>query len=140
MIVYLDTSALVKVFVDEAGRQTVRRALEECSAVATAMVSYAEARATFARLLREQSLTPAEHAGIVEALDGYWRGYHRPAVTDNLVGLAGRLANEHALRGYDAVQLASAIVCDTGREDLRFLAFDERLNDAARDRLRLYGE
>ena len=34
------------------------------------MVSYAEARATFARLLREEALTEEEHTGVVAALAG----------------------------------------------------------------------
>jgi uncharacterized protein with PIN domain len=62
LILYLDTSALVKVFVDEEGRKLVVNAVEESSRIATAMVSYAEARATFARLLREEKLTEEEHS------------------------------------------------------------------------------
>lgn len=132
MILYLDTSALVKVYVREPGRETVAHAVRESTRIATAMVSYAEARAAFARLLREGSLTGEEHAGVVGALDWRWRTYEKPAVTENLVRLAGDLAQRYALRGYDAVQLASAVVCGGQSTDLRFLAFDDRLNAAGR--------
>ncbi len=138
MILYLDTSALVKVFVDEEGRKLVVNAVEESSRIATAMVSYAEARATFARLLREEKLTEEEHSGVVEALDIRWPTYERPAVTDSLVRLAGDLAQSYALRGYDAVQLASAFVCRAGHRDLRFLSFDGHLNDAAMQVVHVY--
>lgn len=144
MILYLDTSALVKVFVDEPGRAEVAEALGRSSRVATAMVSYAEARATFARLLREGLVSSEEHSGIVTGLDGRWRSYERPPVTNALIGSAGNLAERFSLRGYDSVQLASAVACherrdrdDTPRE-VRFMSFDGNLNKAASHVLPLY--
>ncbi len=123
---------------DEAGRKLVVHAVEESFGIATSMVSYAEARATFARLLREEKLTEEEHSGVVEALDVRWPTYERPVVTDDLVRLAGDFAQSYALRGYDSVQLASAYVCRAGHRDLRFLSFDDRLNDAATQVVQVY--
>lgn len=138
MILYLDTSALIKIYVREPGREVVEVAVEGSSRIATAMVSYAEARATFARLLREESLTEEEHARVVEALNNRWRTYEKPSVTENLVRLAGDFAQRFALRGYDSIQLASAFVSHGRHADLSFLAFDNDLNDAARQVVRLY--
>ena len=45
MILYLDTSALVKLYVEEAGTVSVVARIGEAEAVATARVTYAEARA-----------------------------------------------------------------------------------------------
>lgn len=104
------------------------------------MVSYAEARATFARLLREGSITGEEHDGIVEALDERWKTYEKPAVTENLLRLAGDFAQRYALRGYDAVQLASAFVCHGAHRDVRFLSFDDKLNEAAKQVMSVYQE
>jgi hypothetical protein len=59
-------------------------------------------------------------------------------VTNSLVRLAGDLAQSYALRGYDAVQLASAFVCWAGYRDLRFLSFDGHLNDAAMQVVNVY--
>ena len=107
------------------------------------MVSYAEARATFARLLREERLTEEEHSGVVEALDSRWPTYERPIVTEDLARLAGDFAQSdfaqsYALRGYDSVQLASAFVCRSRHQDLRFLSFDDHLNDAAMRVVQVY--
>ena len=129
---------MVKIYVVEEGREVVEKAVRESSKIATAMVSYAEARATFARLLRERKLTEEEHSGIVEALNHRWPSYEKPAVTESLVRLAGDLAQRHSLRGYDSVQLASASVCKGRYQDLRFLAFDSNLNVAAREITTLY--
>lgn len=104
------------------------------------MVSYAEARAAFARLLREESITEEEHEGIVEALNVRWQTYEKPDVTENLLRLAGEFAQRHALRGYDAIQLASAFACCGGRRDVRFLSFDDKLNEAAGQVMLVYQE
>lgn len=138
MISYLDTSALVKIYIREPGREIVAEAVKGSSGIVTAMVSYAEARATFARLLREEGLTEEEHTNVVEALNERWRTYEKPSITESLVRLAGDFAQRYALRGYDSIQLASALVCRSEYPDLRFLAFDDDLNDAAGQVVRLY--
>lgn len=84
------------------------------------------------------SLTEEEHTNIVEALNERWRTYEKPSITENLVRLAGDFAQRYALRGYDSIQLASAFVCHGQHQDLRFLAFDDDLNDAARRVVTLY--
>jgi predicted nucleic acid-binding protein len=123
----------------EAGREVVAQAVKESSRIATSMVSYAEARATFARLLREGALTEEEHTRIVAALNERWHTYEKPAVTGSLIQLAGDFAQLYALRGYDSIQLASAFVCQRQRRDLRFLAFDDALNRAAGRVITVYG-
>lgn len=102
------------------------------------MVSYAETRATFARLLREESITEREHEGVVEALNERWKTYEKPAVTKSLVWLAGEFAQRYALRGYDAVQLASAFVYHREHRDVCFLSFDGKLNVAAGEVMDVY--
>lgn len=128
----------MKIYVREPGREIVESAVEESSQIATSMVSYAETRATFARLLREDSITDDEHTDIFNALNNRWPTYEKPAVTENLVQLAGDFAQRYALRGYDSIQLASAYVCHGRHQNLRFLAFDDDLNDAVRQVVTLY--
>ena len=122
----------------EGGRELVVRAINESSKIATSMVSYVEARATFVRLLREEALTEEEHTGVVAALDHRWPTYERPPITENLIRLACDLAKRYALRGYDSIQLASAFVCHGQQRDLRFLSFDDDLNEAAKQIVSVY--
>ena len=134
MIVYLDTSALVKLYVaEEDGRELVRRVVEESERVATSTIAYAEARAGLARKQREEIFTAEDLRRAVSDLDEDWPAYDRLNVSDSISYLAGELAERHALRGFDAVHLASAVRLSQRFGDLRFLAFDGRLNDAARD-------
>lgn len=54
---------------------------------------------------------------------------------------ARNLAQPHELRGYDAVQLASALDFQRQFGEITFLGFDDRLNDAAAEAgLALYGD
>lgn len=137
MILYLDTSALVKLYVDEPGRPGVVSELERAAAVATVRVAYAEARAAFARKRREGGLDGKGLRQVVERLDGDWAAYGVVDVTEPLVRRAGILAERHGLRGYDAVHLAAAVELGRAGGDVSFGCFDERLRRAAkREKLR----
>lgn len=133
-MIYLDTSALLKLYVREEGRELVREAIGAAEGAATSTVAYAEARAGLARRLREDDFTDEEHRRIVERLSDEWRRYARLAVSNLLAYRAGFLAERHGLRGFDAIHLASAVQFSENTDDsLEFLAFDGRLNDAARE-------
>ena len=138
MTLYLDTSALVKLYVREEGYDLVREAVRGAGRVTTSTVAYAEAMAVLARKERESDLDEEGYRRAVEALDGEWRGFVRQAVSDRVAYRAGEMAQRYALRGFDAVHLASAARLRERFRDLRFLAFDDRLEDAARRVMPLY--
>jgi predicted nucleic acid-binding protein len=138
VILYLDASALVKLYVEESGSEAVATRLERAEAVVTVRVTYAEARAAFARHRREGGLTVPALRRVVRQLDGEWGTYNVVDVSDPIVRRAGALAERHALRGYDAVQLAAALDLRDAGADLEFACFDDRLARAAsRERLPL---
>lgn len=132
MIVYLDTSALVKLYVDEQGSREARAAVEAADAVATSRVAFAEAHAAFAAAARIGCITAAERAAIAALFRTDWRAYVVIAVTQPLVELAADLASNYDLRGFDAIHLASAVLLRqrTGHS-VRFLAWDRHLANAA---------
>jgi uncharacterized protein with PIN domain len=59
-MLYLDTSVLVKIYVEEDGSITIREQVNNARFVATSMIAYVEARAAFARRRRERKLAPAD--------------------------------------------------------------------------------
>lgn len=147
MILYLDTSALVKLYAEEEGTEVVERAVEEAELVATSVVAYAEARAAFARKHREGIFSDEEHWEAVQALDEDWGTIEKSEVTEDLAREAGDLAEERALRGFDSIHLASALLaCDAwswqGEEDsgkaVFFLGFDSNLTKAAGETMQVY--
>ncbi len=132
LILYLDTSALVKLYVREKGSASVARQLGAADAVSTSMVAWAEARAAFARLLRERPQSRIRHRQRVAQLTRDWGHYAVVELTAAVARDAGELAERHALRGFDAIHLASALwLKSTYPGDLSFMAFDARLATAA---------
>lgn len=134
MTLYLDTSSLVKLYVAEPGSDDIHRLVAGADAVVTSVVAYAEARAAFARRRREKLMTTAEAATVVRHLDTDWPRFVRLPVDDELAQAAGRLAAAQALRGYDAIHLASfaRLLEHCGDDDVRFSCADARLERAAR--------
>jgi predicted nucleic acid-binding protein len=133
LICYLDTSALVKLYVQEQGSEIVRDLVDEASVVATSKVAYPEARAALARGLRDGYLEEKDYRQAVAALQNDWLKYLVIEVSDSLVLLAGELAEKYRLRGFDAVHLASAITLKTQvKKSIVAACFDDRLWEALR--------
>ncbi len=133
MILFCDTSALVKLYLQESGSDSLLTEASAASAVAVCRIAWAEAMAAMARRARE---VPADAAVLDAArrrLQDDWPHYLVVEVTQPLVELAGEYADTFALRGHDSVQLAAArTVQEASREDLRFACFDSRLRKAAK--------
>lgn len=133
MILYLDTSALVKIYVEETKSADVRENAKQADGLATSRIVYAEARAAFARKRREQGLSRADYRSVITDLDQDWDDYFIVDVSESVVPAAGILAENHALRGADAIHLASAVTLSKQvGESIMFLCFDSRLATAAR--------
>jgi len=134
LILYLDTSSLVKLYVDEPGSEDVALLLETAEIAATSVLAYPEARAALARRRRERSLSPAAHRAARGALDADWPRVLSLDVAEPLARQAGDLAERHRLRGFDALHLASflAIAKEFPGEAVRFSSADKALERAAR--------
>ena len=131
-MIYLDTSALLKRFVNEEGSPLVQSLVTEKGPVATAKVAYAEIFAGFGRKLREGHLSKTLHALACRQFERDWRAYLRVDLQDDVLYLARDLVQRHPLRGFDAVHLASAISLKNAlSEKITFAAADGRLLRAA---------
>ena len=132
MIVYLDTSSLVKLYIEEDESSKIDVLVKSSEVTATSLVAYAEARAAFARRFREKAFTTDEYNRLKEFFDKDWSRYLILSVTGDMIRLAGDLAEKHALRGFDSIHLASAL---TLRQELSspivFSCFDDNLQKAS---------
>jgi len=133
LIVYLDTSSLIKLYVEEEGSAAVRALVAGAAVVATCALAYPEARSALARLRREGGLTQIEQARAKSDLDRDWGGFLALPV-DAVCRQAGDLAERHGLRGTGSIHLASYLALLGRKEGVAatFSSFDERLNLAAR--------
>ena len=133
MILYLDTSALVKLYVEEEHSLTVEQAVFEAEIVATHLIAYVEAQAAFARLFREGVISEEILENIQEDLKKDWAHYMKIGLNQGLLERASEFARAFALRAYDSVHLAAAdLLLKTAKETVTFGCFDKKLNQAAK--------
>ena len=135
MTIYVDTSSIVKLYVDEPGRPAVRAALDRAGVVFTSQVAYPETRAALARRRRDRSLTAAEFASAKRDFESEWPLFLAMPATPAICREAGDLAERYQLRGFDSIHLASfaeMLRGLQGRDEVEFSSFEEHLNAAAR--------
>lgn len=133
MIAYLDASALVKRYIVERGSRETIALTAGAEMTATSIVSRAEVAAGFAKAVRTGLVKEDVARNAHRRFAGDWPDLARVSVTEALVERAERLAWEHGLRGYDAVQLASALTWqESVGEEIVLATFDQQLWDAAR--------
>jgi len=133
VIVYLDTSSLLKLYLEEEGRQSVIELVRHSVNVAASLVAYAEARSGLARAHDVGRLTVDGYREALEAFEDRWTAAVVVEPSGSLVRWAGDLAAKHLIRGFDAIHLASALAFqDSIGELVTFSAWDDRLLGAAR--------
>jgi len=133
MILYLDTSALIKAYIEEKYSEDVLQAITKTKIVASNVISYVELHAALARLQREQKLTENEINKFKKLFKQDWEDYLQVEVTEALLNTAAEFTEVFALRAYDSMQLASAhFLLKHTTQSLVFACFDNKLNQAAR--------
>ena len=133
MIAYLDASALVKRYVSERWSDETITLTTAADVVATSLISRAEVAAALAKAARTKVLSEDDARKALRIFAREWPDLARIPVTDALVARAENLAWDHALRGYDAVQLASALMWqESVGTDIVVATFDTRLWRAVR--------
>lgn len=135
MIVFADSSALVKLYADEQDHQLVRA---QGSLVVSALARV-EVPAAIWRKHRMGELDPADAAVLIAAFEADYHGtaedqprFGVVAATAAVLETAARLVGVHGLRAYDAIQLASAKAAAEAVPVCRTIAaFDGTLRTAA---------
>ena len=113
---YLDTSTLVKLLVEESGTAEVQRAYSEADGIRSTAIAHVEATAALARMRKGGRLTPTQLRRALDDLENLWRGVYSYAATDALLARAAESARVHSLRPYDAVHLSGALSFAAGEE------------------------
>ncbi|MCB1034656.1 MAG: type II toxin-antitoxin system VapC family toxin [Acidobacteria bacterium] len=134
MNVYFDSSALVKQYLAEEGSERAIRLTRQATVEATTIASRVEVEAAFAKGVRMGIVGPEEARAALEAFQRKWPALQRLAVTEPLVARAGRLTWRFGLRGYDSIQLSSALYWrELLGSPVTFACFDHRLSAAAKE-------
>ena len=128
-LVYFDSSALVKLLVQEEGSDVAAELWDGCDAALASRLAYPEVCAALAAAGRNHDLSQDDLDVAEQAWEQYWASVRPVELTAAVERQAGRLARTYALRGADAVHLASALaLADPG---LIVAAWDRRLHAGA---------
>ena len=132
MILYLDTSALLKKYFRETGSDEVIARWKDATGIVTSSVAYAEALASIHRKKRDVKFNNDIFQKIIHLFRRDWNSLIRVEVTDELNDWINKIVSRYPLRGFDAIHLASAlIVHDKLSENFLFACYDNKLLEAA---------
>ena len=139
MIYYMDSSCLVKRYVNEIGSGWVLSITDPIAEneIYTVRITGVEVVSAISRRKRDGTIIPADAAMVIATLkNDLLNEYQIIEVTEQLVNRAMTLAETYVLRGFDAVQLAAAcevqaLCIASGIPPLSFLSADKGLNAAA---------
>lgn len=123
-IVYLDTSALVRRYVDEPGRELVVEAMAAASTWTASALARTEALMTLHRL----AAGPRQQARLWHALRDDWDAFVVVPIDDRCTARAVELGTQFGVRLVDAIHLAAA---DRLPRPLQYLTFDRHQIPAA---------
>ncbi len=135
MILYLDTSALLKKYFKEIGSTDVISLWKNSAAIITSSVAYAETIAAIHRKKREtRDINDEIFKTILMSFQKDWKSFIHVDVNKDLNETIDKLVDTHPLRGFDVIHLASAlIVYEKIQENFIFNCYDKRLIKAAKE-------
>jgi predicted nucleic acid-binding protein len=128
-IVVFDSSALVKLLVDEEGSDVAAQLWDGADAVVCSQLAHVEVCAALAAAERDHRLAPAHAATALRDWESLWKGVRTVDLGESIAREAGHLTGQYALRGADAVHLAT--VAAVGVDDAYFAVWDLRLRESA---------
>lgn len=109
-MLYLDSSALVKVYVNEPGSERLGVRMEQGDRIFTSELTFAEIHSTFARKRRNNEINSRKfHVLLRNFLNDWAFKFVRLEVNANTMTAIPALVKEYPLKGADAVHLSSAI-------------------------------
>lgn len=108
-VAYFDSSALVKLVVEEEGTADVVALWNAAAAVISNRLAHPEVRAALAGANRDGRLDGEDHERAKERWYRYRASLRMVELTRELEEAAGELAQRHALSGSDALHLAAAL-------------------------------
>lgn len=107
MILYLDTSSLLKLYLEEQGASEVHSRARHADVVATSVIAYPEAHAALARRHREGDLSKPEFQTVLKEFHESWFRFLAVSLSAQVYMQVGSLTVRHGLRDMDGIHLAS---------------------------------
>ena len=133
---YLDASAWGKRYYRETGTRWVQRLFANGETLTCASLGVVEVTATLVRKAKAREISRKQLTQKVRELDEDWSRFIQIHLSVEAVRQAREVAQRRALRGADAIHLASALVLQSrfveAEDQLVFVVSDRQLKEAVR--------
>jgi len=132
MIIYTDSSALIKKYSLEKDSPYVIHCLEKADTIAIFVVGYSEILSAFSRKKRDNDLIEKDFKTLMSEFEEDWESFVLVEVSAELNALVRQILLDFPLCGFDSIHLASAkLLKSITKKEVAFLAYDEKLIAAA---------
>jgi hypothetical protein len=131
-VIYFDSSALVKRYVEETGSDRVTSILANAGIIATSKLTYPEILSAFARRHKVGEIPTKWYTRVIERFETEWEYFLIIEFQNELLPFIRKTIKEHQLKAADSVHLSSALwLRNAVKEDVIFVASDVNLLNAA---------
>ena len=129
----MDSSSIVKLYVDEANAYEVRRLVTTADQIATSALAYVEVHSALRRARADRKiLSNSAYTRILGEFHGDWAHYLVVSTDERIILEAGEIATKHPLSGADSVHLASVMALrEVYPDEVSLSTWDKRLSASA---------
>jgi uncharacterized protein len=132
-MIFLDSSALVKRYIEEEGSDKVNALLEEGLIAAASRLAYPEILAAITRRHKAGHLETPVFERIRKAFKADWASFTVIEMRSEVFRFVDTVIDRHALKGAAGIHLSTALwLKETMKEDVVFMASDVELLKAAK--------
>ena len=132
-MIYFDSSALVKRYIEEEGSDKVNALLEEGSMAAASRLAYPEILAAITRRHKAEEIKSGAFERVRKAFKADWESLVVVELHKEVFQFIDEMIAKYALRGADSVHLSSAMwLKKATKGDVVFVASDLELIKAAK--------
>lgn len=131
-MIFVDTSALAKRYIEEPGSEKVRLLMEEAEGIAVSRLAYAETLSALLRRRKAIRLSDADFDRLLQDFRAEWEDFIVVEMNHDTLQFVDAVIEKHALRGADSIHLSTALCLrNAAKEEITFIASDAELLAAA---------
>lgn len=130
MNLFVDTSALIKRYIDENGSENIDALMNQADRVLVSAITEIEAHSIFKRLFTEKAIDNSDYGILLDEFGTDYQFYSQIGLDDHVAANAKTLIAKYQLKALDSIQLGTAVLL---KDEINFfVASDEKLITAGK--------
>ncbi len=126
---FLDTSALIKRYIQEKETEAVRKIFVESTEICVSFITELETTSSFRRLLAEGKITLEQFESLLHESEEDFSDFKIIPFSVEIEKMAKELIKRHQLKTLDSIQLATYLTLDF--KNISIVVYDEKLYNSA---------